>query len=300
MEIDGKTRLIGLLGWPISHTQSPIFQNAMAKAYNKKIAYLPLPTHPDAVSDAIAGLPALGSLGANVTVPHKQAVMPFLNQIDPAAQAIGAVNTIVFDWENMEQYPPKSTGYNTDWIGFRDDLKNHDIPFKGRDVLVLGAGGSARAVVYALLSANCPIWLLARRAEQAEALAADMLAYFPRATIHPLAMGELSTACTAVNQPLIVNTTPVGMYPNVEHSVWPENRPFPAHSELYDLVYTPAETQIMKQAQAAGCKAVSGMGMLLGQGAEAFRLWTGITPDIQILERAMGLSNAGKSESLGD
>ncbi|MEM9774194.1 MAG: shikimate dehydrogenase [Chloroflexota bacterium] len=287
MKIDGKTRLIGLLGWPISQTKSPVFQNALAKAYGQDFVYLPLPTHPNAVGDAVRGLPALGSLGVNVTVPHKQAVIPFLDQIDSAAAAIGAVNTIVFRRQNQEDYPPQSTGYNTDWIGFKDDLVAHDIYFENRDVLVLGAGGSARAVVYALLKSNCRIHLFARRFEQASALAADMRKFFAQAMIYPKSFSELEETATGASSPLIVNTTPVGMIPNADQSIWPDKLPLPAASEVYDLIYNPAETKLMQQAQNCGCKAVNGLGMLLGQGAEAFRLWTGIKPDMKILEKAV-------------
>ena len=114
MKIDGKTQLIGLLGWPVSHTKSPLMHNAAAQAHDLNVAYLPLPVHPEAVGAAVKGLPALGFTGVNVTVPHKQAVMPLLDEIDPAARAIGAVNTILFKPQPDRSFLPKSTGYNTD------------------------------------------------------------------------------------------------------------------------------------------------------------------------------------------
>ena len=287
MEINGKTKLIGLLGWPVSHTKSPILHNAVSTEHGQNMVYLPLSVHPDAIEAAVRGLPALGFTGVNVTVPHKQAVMPLLDHIDPAAQAIGAVNTIHFTPHADGSYPPHASGYNTDWIGLQQDLKQQEVAFNGRDTLVLGAGGSARAVVYMLLAANAKVALFARRLEQAEKLAQDMLVHFPHGRLTTHTLNQLPLQATTAQAPLIIHTTPVGMHPHVDHSVWPDDLPFPAGAYLYDLVYTPAHTKIMQQAQAAGCGTSSGLGMLLGQAAEAYRLWTGINPDLDIMKRAL-------------
>ncbi|MFT5196337.1 MAG: shikimate dehydrogenase [Cellvibrionaceae bacterium] len=287
MKIDGKTQLIGLLGWPVSHTKSPILHNAVAQAHSLNFAYLPLAVHPDAVEAAVRGLPALGFLGVNVTVPHKQVVMPLLDVIDPAAQAIGAVNTILFSPRPEGGYPPKSAGFNTDWIGFQQDLAQHNVPIRGRDCVVLGAGGSARAVVYTLLKAEANVFLCARRPEQAQTLIADMRVHFPQAQISATTFDQIGDTLAQVVAPLIVNTTPIGMHPNVDESIWPDDRPFPVGSFVYDLVYTPAETCLMKQAHTAGCESANGLGMLLGQAAEAFRIWTGIDPDLAVMEAAL-------------
>ncbi len=287
MKVDGKTELIGLLGWPVSHTKSPILHNAVSEATGRNLVYLPLAVHPDAVGDAIRGLPALGFVGVNATVPHKQAIMPFLDEIDPAAQAIGAVNTIFFTERDDESYPPKSTGYNTDWIGLREDLLGQGVRFDGRDCLVLGAGGSARAVVYMLLAAQARVYLLARRPEQAESVAADMLAYFPDAQMTTHGMTDLEMIVGQVERPLILNTTPLGMTPHIDRSVWPDDLPFPTESFVYDLVYTPATTKLMRQAAESGCGSSNGLGMLLGQAAEAYRIWTGHMPDLEIMRRAL-------------
>lgn len=287
MNIDGKTQLIGLLGWPVSHTKSPALHNVVARAHNLNVVYLPLPVHPEAVEAAVQGLPALGFVGVNVTVPHKQAVMPLLDEIDPAAQAIGAVNTILFSPQPDGSYPPKSTGFNTDWIGFQQDLANNDVSFQGRDCVVLGAGGSARAVVYTLLKAEANVILCARRPEQAQTLIADMLAHFQQAQITATAFDQIDAVLAQVVAPLVVNTTPIGMHPNVSESIWPDSRPFPAGSFVFDLIYNPAETQLMKQARAAGCGAQNGLGMLLGQAAAAFHIWTGINPDLALMEAVL-------------
>lgn len=261
--------------------------NAASQAEEKNLAYLPLPVHPEAVEDALRGLPALGFLGVNVTVPHKQAVMSFLDEIDPAARAIGAVNTILFTQQPDESYPPKSKGFNTDWLGFQDDLINYGVEFKGRDCLVLGAGGSARAVVYALLKGEANVVLCARRLEQAQALIADMEGHSLAGKATAFMFDQLDLVLSQISAPLIINTTPVGMFPNISQSIWPETCAFPAGSFVYDLVYTPAETLLMSQASAAGCGAANGLGMLVGQGASAFAIWTGITPSLAVMEAAL-------------
>ena len=287
MKIDGKTQLIGLLGWPVSHTKSPMLHNAAARAHQLNFAYLPLPVHPEGIGAAINGLPALGFKGVNVTVPHKQAVMEYLDEIDPAAEAIGAVNTITFNDQIDGSFPPKSIGYNTDWIGFKQDLESRGVDFTGRDCVVLGAGGSARAILYALLKAEANVYLYARRPEQAHALKEDMQNTFAHSQIAAGSLSDIDSILSKLSKPLIINTTPVGMHPNIDESIWPDDRKFPAGSFLYDLIYNPPETKLMAQARAAGIEAANGLGMLLGQGAEAFRIWTGVYPDLTVMEKGL-------------
>jgi shikimate dehydrogenase len=277
--INGKTQLVGLIGWPVSHTFSPAMHNAALKALRLNWVYVPLPVPPERVSAALAGLPALGFRGVNVTVPHKQAVMPLLDEISPAASVIGAVNTILVDQESG-----RLKGYNTDWRGFLADLQSLELSVSGRDCLVLGAGGSARGVIYALNQAGARIVLLARRVEQAQELAVD-LGEGSVQSIQPLV--KLDEAVAQVDKPLIVNTTPLGMSPHVEVSPWPEEVPFPAGAFVYDLVYNPRQTRLMRQAVAAGCSTSNGLGMLLRQGAASLALWSGLQPDLAVMESAL-------------
>jgi shikimate dehydrogenase len=280
MIVNGETQLIGLIGWPVAHSLSPTMHNAALAAMGLNWLYVPLPVQPEHVGDAIRGLPALGFRGANVTVPHKQAVMPYLDTIALAASAIGAVNTIL-----VEQEPDdRLSGDNTDWRGFLADLMAQGIAIAGRDCLVLGAGGSARAVVYALGQAGGRVSIAARRTEQARQLANDMGAHSVNAI---WSLGELPTAAARLDRPLIVNTTPLGMPPYAEQSAWPDDLPFPRDSFAYDLVYNPAETRFMRQAAFSGCKASNGLGMLLRQGAAALTLWTGLEPDLGVMNRAI-------------
>lgn len=277
--IDGKTQLIGLIGWPVSHSFSPAMHNAALAALGLNWVYMPLPVPPASVGDAIRGLPALGFRGVNVTVPHKQTVMPFLDEISAAATVIGAVNTIL-----VEQKSGRLIGSNTDWRGFLADLAALEVDISGRDCIVFGAGGSARGIVYGLNQVGGRILVLARRMEQAQRMAADLGDDFVL-DIRPIE--ELGEVASQVDAPLIVNTTPLGMSPNVEGSVWPDGVPIPAGSFVYDLVYNPVETRLMRQATAAGCRTSNGLGMLLRQGAASFALWTGVEPDLAVMKEAL-------------
>ncbi len=277
--INGKTQLTGLIGWPVAHSFSPAMQNAALTALRLNWVYVPLPVPPSGVGEAVRGLSSLGFRGVNVTVPHKQSVMPFLDGITPAARAIGAVNTIT-----VEQETGHLLGSNTDWRGFLSDLLAQDIEVRGRDCFVLGAGGSARAIVYGLNQAGGLVTLLARRVDQARSLAEDLGG---KSVQNVRSLEELGAAAEAVDAPLIVNTTPLGMSPKENLSVWPDNVPLPNDSFVYDLVYNPAETRLMRQAKAAGCRASNGLGMLLHQGAASLTQWSGLEPDLAIMERAL-------------
>ena len=244
-------------------------------------AYVPLPVLPEQVETAVRSLLSLGFRGVNVTVPHKQAVMPFLDEIEAGAKAIGAVNTIVVEEDG------RLTGCNTDWSGFLADLEALAVPVRGRDCLVLGAGGSARAVVYALVQAGGRVQVLARRPSQAEQLAADLRPYSETdLTAYPLT--ALPSLIPSLPHPLIVNATPLGMTPHEENSPWPENCPFSPDTFVYDLVYNPRQTRLMQQAQAGGCHTANGLGMLVQQGALAFKLWTGAEPSLAVMQAALG------------
>lgn len=277
--INGKTQLVGLIGWPVSHSFSPRMHNAALKALGLNWVYLPLPVPPSRVSDALRGLNALGFRGINVTVPHKEAVIPFLDEISPAATAVGAVNTILVEGETG-----RLLGYNTDWRGFLADLQALDVALSGRDCLVLGAGGSARGIIYALNQASARVVLLARRVEQARQLAAHL---GDGAVERILPFTKLGEAAAFLKAPLIINSTPLGMSPHVEGSPWPDEVPFPAGAFIYDLVYNPRETLLMRQARHAGCRTSNGLGMLLRQGAASLALWSGLQPDLKVMEKAL-------------
>jgi shikimate dehydrogenase len=247
--------------------------------------YTLLPTPPNRVKAVLDALNARGYRGANVTVPHKRAVMPYLDEIDDAAQAIGAVNTIVVQGDRL-------VGYNTDAGGFVGALQEAGFDPSGRRALVLGAGGASRAVVYALARAGCAVVVHNRTVRRAAELANWLRDAVPHIPVTWVPTGTRLADLSLADYDLLVNTTPLGMCPQTAASPWPEMLPLPAHWTVYDLVYNPAETRLLAQAGAAGATAIGGLGMLVHQGALAFELWTGQAPPMDIMrlaaERALG------------
>jgi len=227
------------------------------------------------LKDLLARVRSAEIIGLNVTIPHKQNMIELVDELTPTAKAIGAVNTIYLR-EN------KLIGHNTDAPGFMFDLKRFLNTGTQRhedlNALVLGAGGSARAVVYALVNDGWQVTLAARRIEQAQELAVNFK------NIHVEL--DLPTFQPS-NFQLIVNTTPVGMTPNIDQSPWPENLSFP-NAAIYDLVYNPRETKLVRDARSQGLPAITGLGMLIEQAALAFEIWTGRNPPRNILFESVG------------
>jgi shikimate dehydrogenase len=278
---------LGLIGFPLRHSLSPKIHSAALKACGLDGNYSLFPVHPDntaTLKDLLARIRSGEIHGLNVTIPHKQSVIEFLDDLTPAAGTIGAVNTIF-------RRDDKLIGDNTDAPGFLADLRKLLIQFpslrlgeglgvREKSALVLGAGGSARAVVHALLNDGWNVTVAARRLEQAGQLAAS----FPN---YHLPITNLTNLPTFGLRPstfnLIVNATPLGMYPHADQSPLPENLSLPSNVFIYDLVYNPRETKLVKDARAQGLNAVTGLGMLIEQAALSFEIWTGHTPPRDIL-----------------
>ncbi|MFQ6100893.1 MAG: shikimate dehydrogenase [Anaerolineae bacterium] len=284
--IDGYTQLVGLLGWPVEHSLSPAMHNAAFDALGLNYCYVPLPVEPGQVEVAVRGLTALGFRGANVTVPHKQAVIPALDSIAPDARELGAVNTLVVGRDASGT--PAISGYNTDARGFVGALRQGGFePQERGRAVVVGAGGAAWAVVFGLLQSGIgEIVLLNRTLKRAQALVADLGG--ERAL--PLTPETLVESARAAD--LLVNATTVGMWPRVDDSVWPDGVAVPAHLTVFDLVYNPPETRLLRQARESGAHVIDGLGMLVRQGALAFEMWTGETAPVEVMreacERALG------------
>jgi len=270
---------LGLIGYPLGHSLSPDIHNAALKACDLQGEYTLFSIPPDD-SDALKALLKRvrdGEIsGLNVTIPHKQNVIPLLDELTPTSRAIGAVNTIF-----MQE--GKLMGDNTDVPGFLADLEkffgnresgigNRKSSTKNRkSALVLGAGGSARAVVYALAQDGWDIAITARRSEQAQELIAKLPNSDSRIT--SIEFNALYSLLSTFS--LIVNTTPVGMSPNMDASPWPANLSFPPDAAIYDLVYNPRETKLVMDARTAGLSATTSLGMLVEQAALSFEIWTG-------------------------
>jgi len=281
-QIDERTQLVGLIGWPVEHSISPAMHNAAFDALGLNWRYVPLPVPPGQVEAAVHGLAALGFRGANVTAPHKQAVMPALGSITPTARALGAVNTLVIG--QSADGTPVIGGYNTDDQGFVSALRQGGFePEERGNAVVVGAGGAARAVVFGLLwSGTGEIVVLNRTPERVRALVSDLGSrhgWSSRLRALPLTPETLIESARAAD--LLVNATTVGMWPHVDSSVWPGGVPIPAHLTVFDLVYNPLETRLLQQARQSGARTIDGLGMLVRQGALAFDMWTnqGLTLD---------------------
>lgn len=293
MGITGHTRVAGVVGWPVEHSVSPAMHNAAYAALGLDWCYLPFAVPPERLREAIAGVRALGLVGVNVTVPHKQALLPLMDELTPAAMAIGAANTVMVREGRL-------VGHNTDASGFLRALREVGCEPEGIPAVVLGAGGAARAVVYALLEVGAQVTVLNRTLERAEALARDLgRDAGGRVRAAPLDLATLRALAPQAR--LVVNATTVGMWragcgaedgagttPSAVPSAspWPDALPFPSGALAYDLIYNPRETAFMRQARAAGVPAANGLGMLVHQGAEAFTLWTGVAAPVEVMARA--------------
>lgn len=263
----------------MGHSLSPAIHNAAFAALGLPWKYLLLPTPPSALKRVVERLKGGRWAGANVTIPHKEAIIPYLDHLSPQAEAIGAVNTIVVQ-------EGKCMGHNTDATGFIHALGQQGFEPRDKRALVLGAGGAACAVTYALLQAGAEVVVSNRTLERAEALALSftkLLGPFPLA-VRPLTksvLGEEIERCQ-----LLINTTSLGMAPQSQLSPWPEEVSIPAGIVVFDLVYAPLETRLLQQAKAAGAQTIGGLQMLIEQGVEAFRLWTGLLPPREVIYQA--------------
>ncbi len=285
--IDGHTQMVGLIGWPVEHSLSPAMHNAVFDALGLNWRYVPLPVPPGHVEAAVHGLAALGFRGANVTVPHKQAVRQMLNSVGPSAGQLGAVNTIVIGRD--EDGSARLRGHNTDATGFVGALREGGYePEGGGRAVVVGAGGAARAVIFGLLwSGSGEIVALNRTPQRAEVLVSDLRDFSDRGfRLHALVLTAETLVESARAADLLVNATTVGMWPHAESSIWPESVPVPRHLTVFDLVYNPLETKLLRQTRESGAHSIDGLGMLVRQGAIAFEMWTGEPAPADVMRSA--------------
>ena len=268
MNITGKTKICGLIGDPVEHTMSPPMHNAAFDELGLDYAYLPFLVKPEGLSAAISGLKALNVIGFNVTIPHKVNVIPLLDELDPLAEKIGAVNTVVNNNGTLK-------GYNTDASGFLQALLERGIEPRAKSIVLLGAGGAARAIAYILADRGARLSILNRREELdwAENIAENIREDFGREVpVFELLPGYLEKAISSAD--ILVNATSVGMSPAVDASPVPADLPKPG-LVVTDIVYNPVQTRLLREAGAAGAVTVPGIDMLIWQGALAFEKWTG-------------------------
>jgi shikimate dehydrogenase len=262
--MDQHTDIYGVMGYPLIHSLSPTMQNAAFLEKGLNAIYLAFETKN--LEDALKGMRALGIKGMSVTIPHKSSVIPLLDQVDDLAKRIGAVNTIVNDQGRL-------VGYNTDARGALEALKEKTEVF-GKTCLILGAGGAARAIGYILKEHGVDLTIANRSRVRGEELA-DFL----ECPFIPL------EKATDIQVDLLIQTTPVGMYPHDKESILPSDALNPG-TVVMDIVYNPIETKLLTTAKGRGCVTVNGLGMFIRQGAEQFRLWTGLEAPVDSMRSA--------------
>lgn len=288
MKINGYTRTCGLLGNPVEHTMSPAIHNTLAEALGENLVYVPFHVPEGHVEDAVRGAYALNLLGCNVTVPYKSQVIPFLREIDPLAEQIGAVNTLVRTEGGFK-------GYNTDMPGLYRAMCEDGVKIEGEKVLILGAGGVARAVAMLLMQKGADsIVILNRTPEKAEQIAQELSGYTGKKAVTALALADYTKL--PADKYLAIQATSLGMFPNVEDVVIEDTAFYSYIHTGYDLIFNPAETRFMKLVKENGGRAYGGLKMLLYQGIIAYELWTGVQVDRELagkayveMKRAMGL-----------
>jgi shikimate dehydrogenase len=270
--ITGSTKKVGIIGWPVGHSMSPAMHNAAFAAAGLDYVYVPLAVQPGQLKAAVAGLRALDFVGANVTIPHKVEVMQYLDEIDNTARSVGAVNTIVIK-------DGKCIGYNTDAQGFVDALGQHGVRALGRQAVLLGAGGAARAVVTGLLDAGIKkISIGVRNPLKAEVFTKD----FTGLKVYD--WQDLAFEENLAHADILINCTPLGMAPKLEETPPVEWEKVKKTAAVCDLIYNPPVTRFLDMANQRGHITLNGEGMLIGQGAVAFSLWTGQKPNMTVME----------------
>ena len=279
MQITGKTKIVGVIGDPIEHSRSPQMHNAAFAELGLNFVYVPFHIQPDALPAAIEGFKAINVVGVNVTIPHKQAVIPFLDEISREAELTGAVNTLTFEDGRIQ-------GDNTDGLGFLEGMRETGLKIPpGESALVIGAGGSARAIIVALTSIGLENVFVANRTVSKAVKLAEDLSDTIGTSIHGIGLDDPQMADIVKTVALVVNTASVGMdisKPPLIRAEW--LRP---QTAVYDIVYTPPETRLLLAAAERGCRTIQGLSMLVYQGAIAFEKWTQVTPPVKTMKQVL-------------
>ncbi len=279
--ITGTTKLLGVIGSPIKHSLSPVMHNAAIAAMGLDYVYIPLPVAPTDLATAIAGFAAIELQGFSITIPHKQAILPFLHHVTDVAQAIGAVNTV---WRTEQGWH----GTNTDVIGFLAPLKALDRDWQQTTAMILGNGGAARAVVAGCAQLGCAAVKVVGRDRQKLEAFQQSWANSPIPVLLSIhTRDELPNLLPSAN--LLVNTTPIGMHPHDDASPLDSEvaAQIPADAIAYDLIYTPSPTRFLQQAQQQGAIAIDGLEMLVQQGAAALEIWVQQPIPVDVMRQAL-------------
>ncbi len=280
VELNGNSRVYGIFGDPVSHSLSPLMQNMAMQSAGLDAIYVPFRVTPENLSAAVGGIRSMQLGGVNITLPHKQQVLPFLDRIDDDASLIGAVNTIVRCEDEL-------VGFNTDGLGFIRSL-SEDLVFDParKKVLLLGAGGACRAAAVALLRSGVEeLYIVNRSRERVDCLVERIAPTFSEQQIASYGLTDVGYLQALERADLVVNTTSIGL--KGEAIDFCPLTKIKASASIYDMVYSPVETPFVAAARARGLEAADGIGMLAGQGEEAFFLWFGVRPENGLMKKCL-------------
>jgi shikimate dehydrogenase len=276
--ITGKTNVVGIIGNPVEHSLSPLMHNAAFEQLDLDYIYVPFLVAENALKNAINGAKSLNIKGLNVTIPHKTEIIKYLDSLDKAAELIGAVNTVKFD-ENG------TIGFNTDGIGAVKSIEEVS-SVKNKKVIILGAGGAARAVAFQILIEGAGSLIIANRTSKNALNLQKDLRDKLNADVKTVDFGE-KVENELLDADILINTTPIGMYPNIDQEPLVKAGMMHKNLVVNDLVYNPLKTCLLKECEKANAEAISGIKMLIYQGMESFKIWTGIYPPLEIFENAL-------------
>ncbi len=277
--INSKTKLIGILGYPLGHSLSPLMHNQVLAKMGLNYVYLPLEVRPDDIAKAVEAVRVFDMLGVNVTIPHKERVTKYLDDISPEAKACGAVNLI-------KHTKGRLVGHNTDGDGFIAGLREDNIDYKG-DILLLGAGGAAKAVGYALARAGAKSLTFLNNDEIQAAKLADYISEQTKVNCRSLLLNQANFNDIAIDIDMLINCTPVGMYPNIDAGPMADLARLKSHVIVCDLIYNPLKTKFLTLAEANSLRIVNGLPMFIHQGALTFEILTELSPPINYMKEVV-------------
>jgi shikimate dehydrogenase len=281
MNITGKTKICCLIGSPVEHSLSPIMHNAAFKALSLDYAYVAFNVRESQLKNAIYGIKALGIHGVNVTTPHKTTVIKFLDKLDESAAEVNAVNTIL----NVDS---KLIGYNTDGIGAIKALKEHGVLLKDKKVILLGAGGAARAIAFSLIKNECKLVIFNRTFSKAKKLVEELRKKNKKIEVSCYRLSEENLKKELKDANVLINATLIGMRPKENESLVKKEFLNPS-LYVFDIVYDALETKLLKDARSIGANVINGLEMLIHQGAASFKIWTGKDAPIEVMRNAIRL-----------
>ena len=279
MKVSGRTKVCAVIGDPVEHSLSPCFQNAAFQHLKLDFIYVAFTVKAEDLGDAISGVRSLGIYGLNVTMPHKISVIKYLDELDERADRIKSVNTIL-------NRNGKLIGYTTDGIGVLNALKYNGVDPKGKKVVILGAGGAARSASYALSEVAGELVILNRTIERARNLASKVRKLIgSHVNVKWDGLTEESLRREVREADILINATPVGMSPDVNGTLV-EKRLLHPDMVVFDMIYHPLKTRLLREAEEVGAKTINGLSMLIHQGAASFKIWTGVEAPVDVMMKA--------------